>query len=124
MNKILMLLLSLLSFSVMASPDPKEAYSLFKEGKAVIIDVREADELKPGMIDGADWFPLSKFQTDKKWKEDFAKLTQGKTIFLYCRTGNRSGKVQTLLKDNGIESENIGGFETLKNILPVKVPSK
>lgn len=121
MKKILTLLLSLFSFSLFAS-DPKTAYDLYKQGKAVIVDVREADELKPGMIDGAQWFPLSKVQTDKNWKDDFLKQTKDKVIFLYCRTGNRSGKVQAILNENGIKSENIGGFETLKDILPVKVP--
>lgn len=122
MKKFFTMLLSMLSMTVLAS-DPKTAYDMQKQGKAVIIDVREADELKPGMVDGAQWFPFSKVQNDKNWKEEFLKQAQGKKIFLYCRSGNRSGKVQNILKENGISSENIGGYETLKDILPVKKPS-
>lgn len=120
MKKILLLIITIFSFNVIAEISPKNAYSLAKEGKAVIIDVREADEIKGGMIDQAKWFPLSKISSDKNWKEDFKKITEGKQIFLYCRSGNRSGKVLEILKENNIKSENIGGFESLKHELPVK----
>lgn len=124
MKFLISLALSFLSLSVFAFSDPQAAYSLFKEGKAVIVDVREADELKFGMINGAEWLPLSTLQDGEKWKEEFLTKTKGKTIFLYCRTGNRSAKAQTILKENSIHSENIGGYESLKDILPIKVPTK
>lgn len=124
MKKLFTLILSFLSFSVIASSDPKVAYEMYQQGQAIIIDVRESDELGPGMVDGAEWFPMSKVLSDKNWKEEFLKQTKDKAIFLYCRTGNRSGKVQKILEDNGINSENIGGYESLKNILPVKKPAK
>ena len=123
MKKLITLILSLLSFTTLAQ-DPKTAYDKYKEGKAIIIDVREADEIKSGMVEGAKWFPLSKLQNEKNWKKDFVKQTSGKEIYLYCRTGNRSGKFQTALKENGIPSTNIGGYETLKELIPVKVPGK
>ncbi|MFA6236048.1 MAG: rhodanese-like domain-containing protein [Bacteriovorax sp.] len=122
MKSLFLVLISLLSFSVLAGTEPKAAYEMAKAGKAVIVDVREADEIKTGMIDGAKWFPLSKMKEDKNWKKDFEELTKGKTIFLHCRSGNRSGKAQDILGKDGIESENIGGYETLKAILPVIVP--
>lgn len=121
MKKIVLMLIALLSFNVFATT-PQEAYKMAKEGKAVIVDVREQDEIKDGMVDIAAWFPMSKINTDESWKQDFAKLTKGKKIFLYCRSGNRSGKVQNILKENGIESENIGGYMTLKDELPSKKP--
>lgn len=120
MKKLFSILLSLLAFNAYAGTDPKTAFEMSQKDEAVIIDVREKDELKSGMVKDAKWFPLSKVQTDKNWKEDFQKISGGKKIFLYCRTGNRSGKVMDILKANNIESENIGGFETLKNELPIK----
>lgn len=123
MKKFLLLVLSLLSISAFAETDPKAAYEMTKKGKAVIVDVREADEIKSGMIEGAKWFPLSKMQTDKNWKDEFQKLTEGKTIFLHCRSGNRSGKAKDILSKDGIESENIGGYETLKTVLPTMIPA-
>lgn len=118
--KLIFTLFSLLSFAAYGEINVKEAYSLSQEGKAVIIDVREKDELPAGMINGAQWFPLSKVKEDKNWKNEFQKLTAGKKIFLHCRTGNRSGQVQEILKKNDIASENIGGYEELKKVLPTK----
>lgn len=107
-----------------ASTDPQSAYNMMKEGHAVIIDVREKDEINQGMVKMALWFPMSKVKEDKDWEKDFRKITEGKKIFLYCRSGRRSGKLLTLLKTKNIESENLGGFETLKKELPTVVPDK
>lgn len=119
MKKFVATILAFISLSAFGTT-PKEAYQMAKEGKAVIVDVREQNEIKEGMIDHAQWFPLSKIKENKNWKKDFEKMTDGKQIFLYCRSGNRSGQVQEILKKEGIPSENIGGYETLKTELPVK----
>lgn len=120
MKKIIALLLSFFSLNSIAATDPKTAYSMVQKNEAVIIDVREENELKAGMIKDAKWFPLSKVTNDNNWKEDFKKLTEGKKIFLHCRSGARSEKVLNILKQNGIESENLGGYETLKHELPIR----
>lgn len=123
MKKLLLLICSLFTLQAFAETDPKAAYALFTQGKAVIVDVREIPELKPGMVDGAHSFPLSQLEDGAKWKEAFLKMADGKAIFLYCRSGKRSEKARGILKNNGIDSENIGGFDTgLKDILPVKIP--
>lgn len=119
MKKIITLLLTLFTVSAISATDPKTAYSMVQKDQAVIIDVREEDEVKSGMIKDAKWFPLSKVLNDKAWKEDFMKVTGDKKIFLHCRSGKRSERVMNILKDNGISSENIGGYESLKKILPV-----
>lgn len=118
MKKLIALILSLFAFTSIAGVDPKDAYQQMLENKAVIIDVREKDELPPGMVKGAKWFPLSKFKDDEYWKEDFKKLADGKTIYLYCRSGRRSGMALDILKKNEISSQNLGGYEQLKTILP------
>lgn len=87
----------------------------FASDQPILIDVRELDEVSHGMLDGALWFPLSKIQKDPQWKIDFIKRTQGKKIQLYCRSGNRAGVVQKLLKEMGIDSQNLGGYEDLIN---------
>ena len=71
------------------------------------------------MVKGAIWFPLSKVLEDKNWKDDFTKVAGDKKIFLHCRSGKRSERVMNILKENGISAENIGGYESLKKILPV-----
>lgn len=118
MKKLIAMILTTLSLNAF-STEPKAAYDMVQRGEAVIIDVREEDEIKSGMIKNAKWFPLSKMTKDQTWKEDFKKLAGDKTIFLHCRSGARSEKAMNILKEKGIKSENIGGYETLKNILPV-----
>lgn len=118
MKKIILSLLALFSTASMAATSPKDAYSMLKSGKAIFVDVREADEIKEGMIDKAMWLPLSKINANNDWEKEFKNTAKDKKIFLYCRSGNRSGKVQAILKEKGIESENIGGYESLKTELP------
>lgn len=122
MKLYLIFFLFLFSAFSIAATDPQKAYSLLKEGKAILVDVREKDELKSGMIDRAIWFPRSKLDSDPSWKEEFLKLAKDKKIFLYCRTGRRSTEFKNILQKDGIESESLGGFDQLKTILPSSPP--
>ena len=102
MKKLLTLfIIFLASFSLYAT-DSQTAYSLVKKGKAV----------------------FSKITSDPNWKKDFLKLSNGKKIFLYCKSGMRSRECQKTLKENGIESESIGGYEQLKSELPTHIPKE
>lgn len=123
MKQFIASFLTLLSLNAFSGVDPKLTYEQVEKGDAVLIDVREADEIKSGMIKKAHWFPMSKFTSGSEWKTEFQKMTEGKKISLYCRSGNRSGKVKEILKQNGIETENLGGYQTLKDILPTEVPA-
>jgi phage shock protein E len=82
-----------------------------KKGKVYLIDVRTPEEYKSGHL---------KYSTNIDFKsEDFKaqieKLDKKKPVYLYCRTGNRSGKAADLLKTLGfVKYYNIGGFEDLK----------
>jgi phage shock protein E len=114
MKKILSALLFVFPLFALAGTPTKEVYELVKSNKAIIIDVREENEIKEGMLEKATWYPLSKIEKDKSWAQDLTKLSKDKKVFLYCRSGRRSAKVQDLLKTQGITSENIGGYEDLK----------
>lgn len=122
MIKIILILSSLMSYGALAETDPKSVYQLVNKGEAILIDVREEDEIKQGMIKKAHWVALSKMSSNTNWKADFLALSKGKKIFLYCRSGVRSGKALKILEENSIASENLGGFLTLKEILPVYKP--
>jgi rhodanese-related sulfurtransferase len=117
MKKYFTLLLSVFTLNAFSVTDPQTIRSLVQKDKAVIVDVREKDEIENGMLKDAIWFPLSKIEKYPNWEKDFVKLTQEKKVFLYCRSGNRSGKVMNMLEKKGIESENIGGYEALKKDL-------
>ncbi len=121
MDKIFVIFFFTISFQLFAT-SPKDAFALAKKGKAVLVDVREKDEIKEGMVKGAKWFPLSKIETDPDWKKEFTSFSKGKEVFLYCRSGKRSGKVESVLKKEKIEAENIGGYLELQKVLPIEIP--
>ena len=79
---------------------------------AVIIDVRTEGEFKSGHIEGSKNIPLHEISS----KIDAIKKLQ-KPIIACCRSGMRSGQANMILKNNGIESMNGGGWLSLKNKL-------
>lgn len=86
--------------------------------QGVVIDVRTQEEFASGHLQGAEHADLL--------NGDFAKsiesLDKDKTYYLYCKTGNRSGKAAKLMQDAGFKNVfNIGGYEELKSAgLPTK----
>ena len=94
----------------------KTALSEYQKGSAVIIDVREEEEVNSNHIVGAQWIPLSFIRSDqdkaiKLVKDNF----QDKKVYIYCRSGNRSQTVTDILKGNGINAINLGGLGSLKS---------
>jgi len=79
---------------------------LLKEREAgnadfILVDVREMMEYDSGHIKGADMLkPTSTFQS---WGGEFLEQNKDKTVIFTCRTGSRSGQVQAVFKQNGME---------------------
>ncbi len=119
MKNLILVFACLLSTTLWAQSS-KEVYEMAQEGKAIIVDVREENEIADGMVKGAKWFPLSKINQDKNWDQEFKKMTGEKKVFVYCRSGGRAGRVKGMLHDKGTESVNFGGFMTLQNELPTQ----
>jgi rhodanese-related sulfurtransferase len=102
---------------------PSEAHELVKSGKAVLVDVREEEELQEsGLAEGALWMPCSKMDDEEpEWKKFKAALPKDKPVILYCRSGNRSGRVAAFLAEEGFQAENLGGFSDWARAgLPIK----
>ena len=118
MMKWILSLLLCFSTLVLAATSPRDAYSMLKNNQAIFIDVREADEVRDGMIEKATWMALSKLKADNTWEKELRESSKDKKIFLYCRSGKRSEMAREILKQKGIEAENIGGYETLRTELP------
>ena len=84
----------------------------------LLVDVRSADEFAKGSVDGAINIPLE--QVEKQ----IAKFKDTKAVVLFCRTGNRSGKAEALLKKKGIKAVNGKTVEMVKHLQKVNILSK
>jgi sulfur-carrier protein adenylyltransferase/sulfurtransferase len=79
--------------------DPSEVKELLQEG-AVIVDVREAEELASGLLPGAKHVPRSYLET----RIEGIVPDRSAHVILYCASGNRSAYgARTLEQDMGYE---------------------
>lgn len=91
---------------------PAEAARLVAAGTAVLVDVREpAEWAETGVAAPAVLLPKSDFDGDQKQWREFLGKTGDKQIIVYCRSGNRSGKVAAVLASQGRNVANAGAFK-------------
>ena len=77
-----------------------------KTKEAFLIDVRTEKEWNLNHAKGAIHFELSKIQ-----EGEMPALSKDAEIYLYCRSGNRSGIAKEVLKKAGFTNiENLGGL--------------
>lgn len=81
--------------------------------KALLLDVREHDEVAAGHVKDARTFPYSKVGTPE-WDRFVATLPKGTKIYTYCAKGGRAAKVADDLNKRGFAVESAGGFADLK----------
>jgi phage shock protein E len=79
---------------------------------AIILDVRTIGEFQGGHITGSRNIPLNTI-SDKI--EEIKKLE--KPVIACCASGVRSAQAASILKRNGIEAVNGGGWSSLKSKL-------
>lgn len=75
------------------------------------IDVRSAEQYQETHVQGAVNIPL------KELSQRIGEVTQDKndTLYLYCNTGNQSGKAETLLQKMGYKNAvNEGGLKDVE----------
>ncbi|WP_298394554.1 rhodanese-like domain-containing protein [Flavobacterium sp.] len=84
----------------------------FVEKGAVIIDVRTPGEFQGGHIKGSKNIPLN---TIGNQIESIKKLN--KPVIACCASGMRSAQATSILKSNGIDAMNGGGWSSLENKL-------
>lgn len=90
---------------------PEDFKNKLQNDRGVIIDVRTRGEYSEGHLKETD-------QQYDYMNGDFQKqlgsLDKDKTYYLYCRSGNRSGKAARIMKMQGFENVyNVGGYEQL-----------
>lgn len=82
---------------------------------AVFIDVRTAEEFESESImntQNIEWQNILDIQT---------LVSKDEEIFLFCRSGKRSGKAKKILEAEGYNRViNIGGFEEAKEFISAK----
>lgn len=84
----------------------------FMDKGAVIIDVRTVGEFQSGHIKGSKNIPLDNI---------FSKVNEikrlEKPVIVCCRSGMRSAQAASILKNNGIDVMNGGGWQSLESKL-------
>ena len=103
---IIYALASLLLSSIVFSDEP------------LVIDVRSLEEVKTGIIQDAihiEWTQIDKEIND-------IDVTKDQPIYLYCRSGNRSGKATVILEKIGFTNViNAGGIKEAAKKLDKKI---
>ena len=92
--------------------------SIVFSDEPLVIDVRSLEEVKTGIIQDAihiEWTKIDKEIT----KID---LSKDQPIYLYCRSGNRSGKAAVMLEKIGFTNViNAGGIDEAAKKLEKKI---
>ena len=92
--------------------------SIVFSDEPLVIDVRSLEEVKTGIIQDAihiEWTQIDKEIND-------IDVTKDQPIYLYCRSGNRSGKAAVILEKIGFTNViNAGGIDEAAKKLEKKI---
>ena len=92
--------------------------SIVFSNEPLVIDVRSLEEVKTGIIQDAihiEWTQIDKEIND-------IDVTKDQPIYLYCRSGNRSGKATVILEKIGFTNViNAGGIKEAAKKLDKKI---
>jgi rhodanese-related sulfurtransferase len=92
---------------------PAQAVQLINKEDALILDIREDNELAQGSIRGAKHYALSVL----KQRINELKQYADKPVIAYCKLGNRSNEACNILRQNNFANvlSLKGGIEAWKN---------
>ena len=89
-----------------------ELKALLEKEQIQLLDVRTPKEIEKGFIKTArfaNYFDYDFFKQASK------QLDKNKAVYLYCRSGNRSGKSAKILQEKGYNVYNVlGGYNQWK----------
>ena len=92
--------------------------SLLSSNEVIVIDVRSLEEVKTGIIESAihiEWTEIEKEISN-------IDISKDQSIYLYCRSGNRSGKATAILEKMGFtNAKNVGGIIEAADKLEKKI---
>lgn len=81
--------------------DVSEFKELSKDPNHIILDVRAEEEYAEGKIPNHTL--INYFSTD--FESELLKLDKSKSYLVYCRSGNRSGKVCSIMSEHGFTGD-------------------
>ena len=97
------------------SPEPALTFATIQKDTAAgakLYDVRTLEEYNAGHFDKATLWPVEDMEADKL--PDIPKDTK---LYVYCRSGNRSSRAATILKDAGYTNiVDLGGLPDVQEI--------
>jgi phage shock protein E len=94
------------------------SHALAQGNSQLIIDVRTESEWNAGHLELATHLPLDIFE------RNIVSLVKDKqqTVYLYCRSGNRSGKALQIMQEMGYNNAiNAGGLGEASELLEIKI---
>lgn len=94
--------------AIFGTTDNTQLVEAIKDG-AFLVDVRTPGEFASGSVKGAVNIPLDRIGSQ------LAQFKNKKNVVVFCRSGNRSGQAQSILKNNGIPNVINGG--TVGNVM-------
>ncbi|MDH5544388.1 MAG: rhodanese-like domain-containing protein [Gammaproteobacteria bacterium] len=111
-KQVVTFVVMLLGFSLLSACSNEsqlKAWQMINEG-ALLVDVRTPGEFRSGHVPGAKLIPVN--QLSQRLSEFGAD--KNRPIVVYCRSGSRSGKAQSILRAAGFSNvHNGGGFDAL-----------
>ena len=116
MKTLLLILLIVAVFFVvrhaMAGPSisPAEAAARVAAGTAILIDVREPSEWAGGVAEPAMLCSFSDLRGARAQWKSVLETNRDKELVLYCASGARSGIAAGMLRKEGFNAVNCGGF--------------
>lgn len=122
---LLLVVVFLVVKRVLAGPsvDPAEAAARVAAGTAILIDVREPDEWAGGVAGPAKLCSLGDLRGSRAQWQAVLEANKDKELILYCASGARSGVAAGMLRKEGYNAFNAGGFGSWRSAgLPVRQP--
>ena len=115
MRTIISLLVSAITLVACGNTKPDQeaqqrALALVADGGALLVDVRSAEEVAGGRLDGAIHIPHPEIVAGLTKRG----ISKDSTVVLYCRSGNRSGIAAKALTEAGFSQViNAGAYQDL-----------
>jgi rhodanese-related sulfurtransferase len=78
----------------------EEFKALIDKNDGLILDVRTKDEVAEGKIENA----INLDYYSETFKDDIAKLDKDKPVYVYCRSGGRSGGAKKIMTSMGFKA--------------------